>query len=186
MIATMFMWCIGLIVSLTILIGAVIIAIYMLITIPRLIYGEKAYRKWLSVISAIILLPICATFAMSGVAFSWGMEKKENCNIIESEYKLSALQDSRYYVVYRRNVSTSDVYDYIIEHDGFYKTYSASRIYSKVIFTDEQPKLIIKKYIPKNPIKRLVSENVFYIEYEYDFYIPENSIQQDYNIDLKN
>lgn len=136
----------------------------------------------LSSFTGIILFPICMMIGISGIALIMSSPTEQNGIVAEYTYDLVNIADNRYYVVHRRDVNNSDVYDYLIDHGEYIKSYTAKRSDCHIIETENKPKMIMKVITFKSKIRKFLSLNRSTTLY--DFYIPKGSVTRDFTIDL--
>jgi len=103
-----------------------------------------------------------------------------------NEHEVKALQDNETFMISRYSSDSSLYYYYMVKNnDGSYESRKASQDYSSIKYTSETPKVIVYKKEAKSKIVQFFMPIREYVgDYKYVFYVPEGSIEENYNVDL--
>lgn len=159
----------------------IVFIVFYFIVIPLAVYGVSKYvfksENELEISLATITLIMVAFCAISYSSLGFGEYE------LYDTRDLVAVQDSETLVVSRYS-SDSEIYYYYMQQIGdTYYPKKASQSESVIKYTDDDPIVKVYKLEPPNKIMELLSLGSS--EYEYEFYLPEGTIQEDFNVDLK-
>jgi hypothetical protein len=113
-----------------------------------------------------------------------------NMHFREYEYWYSqdivAMQDNETMLISRYNADSTLYYYFMVDNGDSYKSRRVDQNVSTIRYTDTNPELKVYKKESTNkfvyffmPIKEYVND------YKYDFYVPEGTIKEEFNIDLE-
>jgi hypothetical protein len=128
-----------------------------------------------------------SSFVISAVifiAFSY-----MNMSFREYEYQYSqdivAMQDSETMIISRHSADSELYYYFMVEDEGAYKSRKIDQNESTIRFTEGKPKLeVYKKESTNKFIYFFMPVNSYITDYKYDFYVPEETIKEEFKIDL--
>lgn len=110
---------------------------------------------------------------------------------VKYDYQFSqrvvAMQDNQTYIISRHRVDSTINYYYMIEYGNGYISQIAPQSRSIIYTTKDKPEMKYYKEKFNNQLVRLIWGDYRWDSSadRYEFYIPEGSIKQDFNIDLK-
>lgn len=130
---------------------------------------------------------IGTAYLISGIVFAIVVSVAEDYREYEHKYthNLVALQDSETMIVSRNAGYSQMYYYYMISEGGSYKSKQSDQAESTLRYTDEQPRVEVYKKESNNKfIYFLMPVKTYARDYRYDFYIPEGTIKEEFEVDL--
>lgn len=167
--------------KLSVILQIVVFLGFYFIVIPIVVYSVYRYvfksknELEMSLVAITLIMVVFCAIAYSSLGFG----KYE----LYDTRDLVALQDSETLVVSRYSADSEIYYYYMQKIGDTYHPKKASQDLSVIKYTADDPVVKVFKLEPPNKIIDLLS--LEYSEYKYEFYLPEGTVQEDFNVDLK-